>query len=319
MTKNAHAAALQPPLLKRRLSGEEPFLSGGTPLPFTIREFWAWSSSDLMSNTFRGRVAEFLVAQALGVASASRDEWSPWDLTTAEGTTVEVKSSAYIQSWAQRTLSTPSFDIAPKRFWSAETNTMDANPKRHAAVYVFSLLAHTERPTVEPLDVRQWEFFVVPTRALDQALPTQKRIQIPGLAKLGARACSFEEIPGAVLKAAARVSIQEHEDIGLTARPDLPPPERSVASSANIDQAVAPTVIRLGSYIRARLPGKNSRRSYRVVAVDADEVGLQEMWRQESNRIWIASKRVLRISAQDLGVVELVADVAPAEGSAEDL
>ena len=50
----------------------------------------------------RGVVAEYLVAQALGVAGGVREEWAPYDVDAPGGIRVEVKSAAYIQSWNQR-------------------------------------------------------------------------------------------------------------------------------------------------------------------------------------------------------------------------
>ena len=40
--------------------------------------------------------------------------------------------------------------------------------RRQAEVYVFALLAHQHGATLDPLDVAQWEFFVVPTVTLDR-------------------------------------------------------------------------------------------------------------------------------------------------------
>jgi len=34
---------------------------------YTLRDFWAWAYSDLIGNTERGRLAEFIVAMALGI------------------------------------------------------------------------------------------------------------------------------------------------------------------------------------------------------------------------------------------------------------
>lgn len=68
------------PLPVDRKSGREPFCDGTQHLGFSLLDFWQWSSSDLISNTLRGRVAEFLVAQALGVAGGVRKEWDSFDL-----------------------------------------------------------------------------------------------------------------------------------------------------------------------------------------------------------------------------------------------
>jgi hypothetical protein len=61
-------------ILVSRKTGGERFRCGSEPLPFDLLSFWQWSASDLTSNALRGRVAEFLVAQALGVADGVRAE-----------------------------------------------------------------------------------------------------------------------------------------------------------------------------------------------------------------------------------------------------
>jgi len=126
------ALPIMPPAPKVRRTGDEPFHENGHSLGFDVREFWSWSSSDLLSNALRGRVAEFLVAKALGVADGVRNEWDAFDLTSKTGITVEVKSSAYLQSWAQRGPSVPSFGIAPTVAWSEVTNEYSGAARRQA-------------------------------------------------------------------------------------------------------------------------------------------------------------------------------------------
>jgi hypothetical protein len=86
-----------------RKTGQERFTLAGEPKELTLLNFWRWSVSDLVSNATRGRLAEFIVASALGVECDVRAEWDAYDLTTTEGINVEVKSAAYIQIWAQNT------------------------------------------------------------------------------------------------------------------------------------------------------------------------------------------------------------------------
>jgi len=51
-------------------------------------------------------------------------------------------------------------------------------------VYVFALLAHKEKETVDPLDVDQWQFFVLSTSVLDHEFGNQTMVGISTLAKL---------------------------------------------------------------------------------------------------------------------------------------
>lgn len=65
-------------------------------------------------------------------------------------------------------------------------------------MYVFALLRHQDRDTVDPLDVAQWEFFVVPTVTLDQRVSGQKSIRLAALLDLVPTRCRFEELAEAV-------------------------------------------------------------------------------------------------------------------------
>ena len=156
----------------------------------------------MVSNATRGIIAEFLVAEALGIASSKvREEWAAYDLEASNGTTIEVKSAAYIQSWHQRELSRISFGVSKTRAWDKDTNRLSEEARRQADVYVFALLAHTDKQTIDPLDVSQWEFFVLPTETLDRRERSQHSITLPSLKKL-ASAILFSEIRPAVENAA---------------------------------------------------------------------------------------------------------------------
>ena len=135
----------------------------------TIGDYWQWAYSDIIGNTDRGALAEFIVARALGTTALVRNGWAPYDLETPTGIRVEVKSSAYLQSWFQKRPSSPGFGIRKTRAWDPTTNEYDREKRRHADVYVFCLLAHQEsKATLNPLDLAQWEFYVVATVEIDR-------------------------------------------------------------------------------------------------------------------------------------------------------
>ena len=168
-----------------RKSGRERFRNRDRVLDFDLLSFWQWSASDLVSNATRGVVAEYLVAHALGIRETEvRDEWAAYDLLTADGIKVEVKSAAYIQSWHQHDYSNISFRVPRTRAWHPETNRWGLESKRHADVYVFALLAHKDKETINPLDVSQWKFYVLSTRRLDKRTRSQHSITLPTLRKM---------------------------------------------------------------------------------------------------------------------------------------
>ena len=49
---------------------------------------------------------------------------------------------------------------------------------------MFCLLKHKERDTIDPLNMDQWEFYVVITKTLDTKLGNQKSISLNPLRKL---------------------------------------------------------------------------------------------------------------------------------------
>ena len=166
-------------------SGEESLEFDGNKLPNCLLDFWKWSVSDILSNSTRGRFAEFIVATASHVdLNLPRDEWQSFDLITPENIKIEVKSSAYIQSWHQQEESKISFSIKPARSWDSETGIQSAIQKRHADVYVMCLLKHKQQDSINPLDMSQWEFYVLSKFEIDNYKKSQHSITLNSLNKL---------------------------------------------------------------------------------------------------------------------------------------
>ncbi len=166
-------------------SGEEHLMFNKEHLPYQLKDFWKWSTSDILSNATRGKFAEFLVATATNIdLSKPREEWAPYDLLTLEGIKIEVKSSAYIQSWEQKTLSKISFSIKPAYCWNYELNQYSKTKARYADVYVMCLLKTTDRELVNPLDTAQWLFYVVSVEVLNSYKRSQTSITLKSLESL---------------------------------------------------------------------------------------------------------------------------------------
>ena len=207
-----------PRLVVHPKTGDEPFHAGGSPLPpplqsATLGDFWSWACSDLVGNSLRGLIAEYLVARAVGSEQRVRVEWDAYDVLAPGELRIEVKTSGYLQSWQQKQLSAISFDIAPKRSWSADTNTYSAEPARAAHVYVFAVHHHEDKATVDPLDVTQWTFHVVPTRLLNARCAQQRTLSLAALQRLGAIAVDFGDLAREIAKV-ARARLSHHDFTG---------------------------------------------------------------------------------------------------------
>lgn len=161
-----------------RLNGTEPLTHDGEKLSLTVCDFWQWSASDLVSNLTRARFAEFIIAHALGidVMHGVRKEWDAYDLITRDGIRIEVKTSAYVQTWRQLRLSKIAWSLRPTREWQHVTNQQSTEVRLQADVYIFALFTPQEkRDTSAPLDIDLWQFFVVPAHALQHHRPTVSR------------------------------------------------------------------------------------------------------------------------------------------------
>jgi hypothetical protein len=193
-----------PYLPARRLTGHESLHRDGQPLAPHILDFWQWAASDLLGNTFRGWFAEFLVASDLGITAGTRRDWEGFDLQTDDGTRLEIKASAYLQSWKQRRLSQPRFSIRPAKAWDPATDTFTEAAARHSDAYVFCLLHHQDKATVDPLNVSQWTFYALPTRLLDTSFGSRQVLKLPQLKELAPPETRWGGIGHAIREALAR-------------------------------------------------------------------------------------------------------------------
>lgn len=181
-------------------NGKEEFTKGNQNTGFELIDFWKWSVSDLVSNATRGKLAEFIVAMAIGFDKTKvRIEWDAYDLISPNGIKIEVKSAAYIQSWRQSDYSNIQFSIKPARAWDEASKNKRGEAERHADVYVMCLLKHKDQATLDPMKMEQWEFYVVTTNLLNEQFGNQKQISLSSLKRL-ANACSFGELKDEVRK-----------------------------------------------------------------------------------------------------------------------
>lgn len=162
----------------------------------TVGDFWRWAYSDVLSNRNRSIFAEYLVGVALGVVDRPRVEWDSADLRYGD-LRVEVKSSAYVQSWGQDRPSRISFGIKKAVEWDASTGKYEGTARRCSDLYVFCLYGERDKSKVNVLDVAGWEFHVVSTKRIDEEFGEAKTLSLASVRRVGVR-CGFDELKAAV-------------------------------------------------------------------------------------------------------------------------
>lgn len=139
-------------------------------------------------------LAEYIVGKAVNALQSERKEWDAVDLIMPDGTTIEVKSSGYIQSWNQTKPSDIRFDIAMKRSWYADTNTYSDKQERSADIYVFAIHEEKNEQRVDALELSQWSFLVLSTKWINEILGSQKTVGLSTLERMDCHTVGFGEL-----------------------------------------------------------------------------------------------------------------------------
>jgi hypothetical protein len=95
-------------------------------------------------------------------------------------------------------LSPISFGIQPTIGWDGSTNEYSTERKRQADVYVFAVLKHRDKQTLDPLNVQQWDFYVLPTSTLDARVADPRTLSLSRLLALDPIKASFGQIANAI-------------------------------------------------------------------------------------------------------------------------
>lgn len=185
---------MYPAIPPKRLTGQEPLIKPNGEKAGRLIDFWSWAYSDLNGNAERGALAEYIVACALDIQRTERISWDKYDLVSKEGINIEVKTSGYLQTWEQKTLSKLVFGIQPTYGWNAVTNEYDTEQKRQADIYVFCVHKHKDQTTIDPLLISQWDFYLMPTSVLNEKFGKQKTASLSALIKEGAEKCEYQKL-----------------------------------------------------------------------------------------------------------------------------
>ena len=66
--------------------------------------------------------------------------------------------------------------------------------KRQSDIYVFCVHKHTDQQTVDPLQISQWDFYLIPTQILNEKFGNQKTASLSSLIKAGTEKCEYDNL-----------------------------------------------------------------------------------------------------------------------------
>ncbi len=139
----------------------------------------------LVSNMYRGLVAEVLVNSVLAPDwEWCAADWHGWDFVHNDGTKLEVKQSAALQTWSEEgRVTSCAFGIAAaKGYFTGDSWYKEQG--RPASIYVFAHHPGVEPGTVDHRDAQQWQFYVLPVHVLP---PSARSIGLKPVAAISSK------------------------------------------------------------------------------------------------------------------------------------
>lgn len=159
-----------------------------------VNDFVKWAYGNLLNNTTRAVVGEYLVHKALDSSTKQRIDWDAYDILY-KGFKIEVKSSGYLQTWNKEgQYSKINFDISKKDPWISEKNQYFGKKCRYSDLWVFCVHLEKGITRANSLDESQWEFYCVTSEWLNQEFCDQKSVGLSILHKKGINPVSFDKL-----------------------------------------------------------------------------------------------------------------------------
>lgn len=180
------------------MDGNELFEFNGQSTGYSIVDFWRFQYSNIYS--LHGEIAEFIIARALGISEAHNSAyWTLWDITY-RNIKIEVKATAYYHLWNEGKA------VSNQRMFSIAKANGSYDPSvcgneelcRQNDIYVFCLNTGTTQESSNPLNLNNWEFYIVPTSFLNEHCGDNKKISLGRIKSFGFTAKSYAQIKAEV-------------------------------------------------------------------------------------------------------------------------
>ncbi len=174
--------------------GIEKFKFNDKELEFGMLEYWQFHYSNIYN--LHDTIAEFIVAQALEINKAQNDQyWTLWDISY-RGKRIEVKETSYYHSF------NANGSISKQRiFGIRKTNGSYDFEKagtsdfcRQNDVYVFCLNTGYDEESSYPLNLNNWEFYIVPTAFINENCGDNKTVSLGRIKSFGFLPLCYNQI-----------------------------------------------------------------------------------------------------------------------------
>ncbi len=173
------------------MNGKEKFISQNKDLDFGMLEFWCSKFSNVYN--IQEYIAEFLVEKALGIDKSHNTEyWTLFDILYKDYR-IEIKETGYYHPWNENGKISES-----RRFGITKANSKYENKdsnnlyERQNDIYVFCLNVGKTKETSNPLNIDNWEFYIVPTKTINEVCKNNKSISLNKVKKISEKVNYFK-------------------------------------------------------------------------------------------------------------------------------
>ena len=164
------------------MTGDEKFTNNKIETDLSIGEMWRWKYSDIYD--LHEVIAEYIVEKTLKLKrSQNIGEWKLFDIKY-KNKRIEVKETSYFHSWnkpGQKRSEQRRFGITKA---CPRDRKSDSKKERQNDLYVFCLNTGYERKDSNPMELKNWKFYVVPTIIINEKFYNNKTISLSKVKKL---------------------------------------------------------------------------------------------------------------------------------------
>ena len=165
------------------MKGLEKFTLNNKEVDFGILDFWKSKYSNIYN--MQEVIAEFIVEKALGIGKAQNtDYWTLYDILY-RNYRIEIKESSYYHSWNKggKVSTQRTFGIT-KANSNYENADLENRFERQNDIYVFCLNTGDTKETSNPMNLDNWEFYVIPTKVINEKCNNNKTINLGKIKKI---------------------------------------------------------------------------------------------------------------------------------------
>ena len=172
--------------------GNENFTFNNNELNFGILDFWIYKYSNIYN--LQEVIAEFIVEKALNIEKPhNTDSWTLFDILY-RNCRIEIKESSYYHPWNENG------KISNQRIFGitkANSNYEDTGSEnkfeRQNDIYVFCLNTGITKESSNPMNLNNWEFYIVPTSVINEKCGNNKKISLNRVRQL-TKAITYDKL-----------------------------------------------------------------------------------------------------------------------------